>query len=150
MAPVKNTRSFQTTGELFPANGTGVFQRIPLPDVASQVVGRSLQVVTPVPSGPRNRGQTPRAFPAVALATGSGAGLAAWAIASGLAPVLPSAEGGAFGALATAGSGLAGSWLRKPMLRAIAEPAKTKASPATDQRAMPASWESVSAGAICD
>ena len=40
VAPVRNTRSPQTTGELLPGSGTGVFQTMPLPEAASHAVGK--------------------------------------------------------------------------------------------------------------
>src|SRR5262245_12102446 len=50
-----NTRSPQTTGDELPRPGSGVFQRTPL--VSDHWTGTPLSAATPVPLGPRKRGQ---------------------------------------------------------------------------------------------
>lgn len=57
VAPVRKTRSFQTTGELLPSKGTAVFHKIFLPVGPSHDVGNFTLVATPMPDGPRNCGQ---------------------------------------------------------------------------------------------
>src|SRR5882724_5139974 len=57
MAVVTKTLSPQTTGHECASPGIGVFQRMFVPLVASQVVGVGLPSATPEAFGPRNDGQ---------------------------------------------------------------------------------------------
>jgi hypothetical protein len=76
-APVRNSRSSQTTGEFKPGLGTTVFQRMFLPSSTFHVKGGSASMACPLAPGPRKPGQLVLCFaPGMGLLGALGQGIA--------------------------------------------------------------------------